>query len=138
MEINSAKPAANEVASVTAAASEQVARFNDQKAIEAQSDVKSEAVFFSPVIKIDKDTQTTVIQYRDPTTGAVTKEYPDKAKLDAYQHAQETAKPGVSAVQNGNIKIISDNQPADVKVPGQIQGQQQDQQGNDPVVNQQA
>jgi hypothetical protein len=142
MEINSAKPAANEVASISAASSEQASRFNERKSIEAQSDVKNEAVFFSPVIKIDKETHTTVIQYRDSTTGAVTREYPDKAKISAYEQAQSSAKPDKSEDQN--IPVISDSglklqKSEDVKVPDQVVSQKvPDKKEAAPVVDEKA
>jgi hypothetical protein len=113
MEINSARPAVVEVASSAAASTEQVDRFNQRKVIEAQSDdVKSEAIYFSPVIRIDKDTQSTVIQYRDPNTGQVLQQYPHKSRVSAYEHAQDTAKASASSSdQDHVINVISDAAP---------------------------
>jgi hypothetical protein len=154
MEINSARPAGSEVASNAAVSTEQVDRFNQRKAIEAQSDVKSEAIFFSPVIRIDKDTQSTVIQYRDPTTGAVTREYPDKAKVNAYEHAQDTAKAiAKDESQDHVISVIHDDAAPAVKAPVKqdsapvvsqaavskpVAQQPPVQKSQDPVVDQQA
>jgi hypothetical protein len=90
MEINSTRPATIEIASVSAAEA-QATRFKERKLREAQSDVRNDAVYFSPVIRINPETQAAVIQYRDEETGEVESEYPHKVKADAYQHAQDTA-----------------------------------------------
>jgi len=117
MEVNSARPAATEVVSTTAAAAEQAGRFNERKSREAQSDVKNDAVFFSPVVKIDKETHSTVIQYRDSNTGEVTRQYPDKAIIGAYEQAQETAPPAKEvAVETKDAPVVaSEEKPVEVK-----------------------
>lgn len=94
MEINNARPATAELASLTAA-SVQNDRFKDRKKIEAQSDVKNEAVYFSPVIRIDKETQAAVIQYRDQETGEVKNEYPQPDRVQAYEQVKAAAPPEV-------------------------------------------
>lgn len=91
MEINSARPATVEVASLSASDA-QATRFKERKQREAQSDVRNEAVYFSPVVRIDRETQSAVIQYRDQETGEVLNQYPNKGKASgAYQQAQDSA-----------------------------------------------
>ncbi len=91
MEINNnTRPAAIDIASISAAEA-QAQRFKERKLREAQSDVRNDAVYFSPVIRINPETQAAVIQYRDEETGEVESEYPHKVKADAYQQAQEFA-----------------------------------------------
>lgn len=51
---------------------------------EAQSAAKPAFVYFSPVIKIDKTTNTAIFQYRDRESGEVTREFPSKSELEAY------------------------------------------------------
>jgi hypothetical protein len=40
--------------------------------------------YFSPVLKIDVDTQKAVLQYRNAETGDVERQYPSKERLKAY------------------------------------------------------
>lgn len=107
MEINNARPATAELATMTAA-SVQSDRFKDRKLREAQADARGDAVYFSPVIKIDKETQSAVIQYRDQETGEVENEYPHKEKLNAYKHAEEAAKPEEPRVE---VKVVAKEAP---------------------------
>ena len=119
MEINNARPATAELASLTAA-SVQNDRFKERKSIEAQSDVKSDAVYFSPVIRIDKDTQAAVIQYRDEETGEVQNEYPQPDKVQAYEQANETAPPEVREREEvpADVKVVKQEAPPkEVKEP---------------------
>jgi hypothetical protein len=51
---------------------------------EAQSSAAPHFVYFSPVIKIDKSTNTAIFQYRDRDSGEVTREFPSKSEIDAY------------------------------------------------------
>lgn len=88
MEITPTRPA-TELASLTASAL-QTTRFKERRAREAESDVRNQVVYFSPVIKINPETQTAVIQFRDGETGEVKNEYPQKS-ADAYEAAQKTA-----------------------------------------------
>ncbi len=51
---------------------------------QAKDSIREEKIFFSPVIKIDRETQTAILQFRDTTTGEVTKEYPSN-NTTAYE-----------------------------------------------------
>lgn len=51
---------------------------------EAQSMAKPTFAYFSPVIKIDKATNTAIFQYRDHESGEVTREFPSKSEIEAY------------------------------------------------------
>ena len=54
----------------------------------------AKATYFSPVVKIDVDTQKAVLQYRDSQTGDVERQYPSKERLKAYGGSG----PGVGAL----------------------------------------
>lgn len=56
----------------------------EQKLAEAQAS-KQSVVYFSPVIKIDRSTSTAIFQYRDRSTGEVTREFPTKGEIAAYE-----------------------------------------------------
>lgn len=103
MEVTTARPA-NEAAQLSAASLQNV-RFQERRLREAQSDVRNEAVYFSPVIRIDKDTQTAILQYRDSSTGKVEREYPAPPKQGAYQD-----------IGTAYIKAAADEKEANAKV----------------------
>ncbi len=52
--------------------------------VKTDSVVTSDETFFSPVIKIDRENQTAILQFRDKETGEVTKEYPSES-VRAYE-----------------------------------------------------
>ena len=56
----------------------------EQKLAEAQAS-KQSVVYFSPVIKIDRSTSTAIFQYRDRESGEVTREFPTKSEIKAYE-----------------------------------------------------
>ena len=43
--------------------------------------------YFSPVTRIDVETQTAVLHYRNPETGQTIKQYPSEKQVQAYQRA---------------------------------------------------
>jgi hypothetical protein len=47
------------------------------------------SIYLSPVVRIDTETQTAVLQYRDPTTGKVLRQFPPKAGSDAYAETEK-------------------------------------------------
>lgn len=49
------------------------------------------ARFFSPVTRLDVDTQKAVLLYRDKTTGEVIDQIPSRKKLEAYAKADRDA-----------------------------------------------
>jgi hypothetical protein len=55
--------------------------------------------YYSPVLRLDSETQRTVIQYRDVATGKVQIQYPSERQLEAYrasmrrQREEEAAQP---------------------------------------------
>ncbi len=81
-------------------------RFKERDARKADSVVRPEAVYFSPVIRIDPDTHTAIIQYRNSTTGAVTNEYPTPQKMESYKQP-EVAKeqPQVAAAPPAKAEV---------------------------------
>ena len=90
MELTPSRPAP-ELSSLTASTL-QSTRFKERKTREVQSDVRNEVVYYSPVIKIDRETASAVIQYRDTKTGEVKNEYPNVPQgVGAYQQAQDTS-----------------------------------------------
>lgn len=89
MEVTTSRP--NTEAAQIIAASLQNVRFKERRLRDAQSDVRNEVVYYSPVIRIDRETSTAIIQYRDGATGEVQREYPNPPKKGAYVQAE--AKP---------------------------------------------
>jgi hypothetical protein len=73
--------------------------------------------YFSPVLKIDPQTQSVVIQYRNAETGAVTNQYPSEKELKAYASQQKFAdletEPGTA---NSAVPAKTANQPAPTAV----------------------
>ena len=60
----------------------------EQKLAEAQAATKQSVVYFSPVIRIDRSTSTAIFQYRDRESGEVTREFPSKSEIQAYEPKQ--------------------------------------------------
>jgi hypothetical protein len=42
--------------------------------------------FYSPVVRLDPETQRTVLQYRDANSGKVVMQYPSEKQLEAYRN----------------------------------------------------
>lgn len=79
-------------ASTLIAAASQSSRFKEKDVRKADAVTKaSEAVYFSPVIKIDAETSAAIIQYRDSETGAVKNEYPSPKQVEQYERVREVA-----------------------------------------------
>lgn len=98
MEVTTARPA-NEATTLAAASVQSSERFNERRVKENDSQVDAnKVIFFSPVVKIDKDTQSAVLQYRDSSTGEVKNEYPSEKQLKSYESAQELEQPEVQVV----------------------------------------
>lgn len=115
MEITPTRPA-TELASITAATL-QNARFKERRAREAESDVKNTVVYYSPVIRIDAETASAVIQFRDEKTGEIQREYPNIPQgLEAYKSAQGTAEAEVPEV--AAFKKEGEEAPVEIKLVG--------------------
>lgn len=82
-------------------------RFKERRQREAGSDLQNQVVFFSPVVRIDAETQSVVIQYRDTETGEITNEFPNPNRTTAYQHASETTPKEMSPMIPVDIKETS-------------------------------
>jgi hypothetical protein len=50
------------------------------------------SIYLSPVVRIDNETQTAVLQYRDPNTGKVLRQFPAKAGSDAYAEQEKRSR----------------------------------------------
>ena len=98
MEVIPGRPA-TELASLVSAALQNT-RFKDRRAREAESDIRSDVIYYSPVVRIDADTQTAVLQYRNQETGEIQNEFPSKPATDRYAMAQKTAEESVSSVRD--------------------------------------
>lgn len=84
----------------------QSSRYKDRDARKADSVVRNEVVYFSPVIRIDPDTQTAIIQYRDSNTGKVTNEYPTEKQMESYERSAQVAEKAPPApVEVKEIKV---------------------------------
>lgn len=63
--------------------------------------------YYSPILRLDSETQRTVIQYRDVTTGKVQIQYPSERQLEAYRMSlrqrpeEEEAVPSVDERNSG-------------------------------------
>ena len=74
----------------------------EPRPIAAQTDPRRDSIerdlakysYFSPVTRIDVETHTAVLQYRDSATGDVERQYPSKERLKAYGGSG----PGVGAL----------------------------------------
>lgn len=66
-------------------------RYKERDIRKADSVVRNEVVYFSPVIRIDPGTSTTILQYRDSSTGKVENEYPTPQQIESYKHSAEAA-----------------------------------------------
>ncbi len=81
----------------------------EQKLAEAQIANKPSVVYFSPVIKIDRSTSTAIIQYRDKSTGEVTRQSPPtKSELKAYEAPAEKAPEASSADHDEAVHVKED------------------------------
>ncbi len=113
MEVTASRPT-NEAAQIIAASLQSV-RFKERRLREAQSDVRNEAVYFSPVIRIDRETSTAIMQYRDGSTGEVQREYQPLPKDGPYQVANAEAKsveqPRVEVVKEVDVPEASKEEP---------------------------
>jgi hypothetical protein len=79
-------------------------RFNERKLREAETVTRSEAVYFSPVLKFDAVTSVISIQYRDSKTGEVQNEYPTPKQLESYRKSAETT-PAPVVVEKAPSKV---------------------------------
>jgi hypothetical protein len=99
----------------------------DVPAAQVESAAKLEnagSIYLSPVVRIDNDTQTAVLQYRDPNTGKVLRQFPPKAGSDAYAQQEKRAQrkeaddraaeaKSFEAVRSGSSeKTSQNNQPS--------------------------
>ena len=71
--------------------------------VKTDSVVKSDETFFSPVIKIDRENQTAILQFRDSETGEVTKEYPSES-VKAYEPAERKEPVEVKTTEEAPVK----------------------------------
>lgn len=68
-----------------------------QATVQASSGVR----YFSPVVRLDAETQKVVLLYRDPETGDVVSQYPSEKQLRAYGESQKLANPEAPALFSG-------------------------------------
>jgi hypothetical protein len=105
MDITIARPT-NEGVQLTASALQET-RFKERKQREAQSVARNDAIFFSPVIKVDTETNTAIIQYRDVQTGEVQNQYPSPKQIDSYKQAQQLEVPEEPIIVDGPAVAVS-------------------------------
>lgn len=111
MEVTQGRPA-TELASLVSAALQNT-RFKDRRVREAESDVRNEAIFYSPVVRIDADTQTAVLQYRNRETGEIQNEFPSKPASDRYAIAQKSAPETTASIPINSIEFKAPEKPAE-------------------------
>ena len=74
---------------------EQPTRISEPQSAQTQALMKRDALeaelakvsYFSPVTRIDVETHTAVLHYRDAETGKTVKQYPSEKQVQAYQRA---------------------------------------------------
>ncbi len=57
--------------------------------------------YISPVVRVDSSTQTAVLQFRDSTSGDVTRQYPSEQQLRAYNQGQDSGAERAAAASSG-------------------------------------
>lgn len=77
--------------------------------VKTDSVVKSDETFFSPVIKIDRENQTAILQFRDTETGEVTKEYPSDS-VRAYEPVEREETVEIKATEEKPVEKESTEQ----------------------------
>lgn len=74
------------VAAVRAPAQQSVPRTAQQEADPTAGAAAEPSRYFSPVVRLDTETQRTVLQYRDGSDGKVLVQYPSEKQLEAYRN----------------------------------------------------
>ena len=106
-------------AAVRAPAQQSVPRTAQQEADPTAGAASEPSRYFSPVVRLDSQTQRTVLQYRDGSDGKVLVQYPSEKQLEAYRNRaiaerskeQEQADATKSARQGEPIRVAF-GQPA--------------------------
>jgi hypothetical protein len=96
MDINTTRPGP-ELSSLTASALQNT-RFKERRLREAESLVRNDAVYFSPVLRIDTNSQTVILEYRDNSTGEVQIQYPSEKQVKSYVDAQSLKEDSAAAL----------------------------------------
>ncbi|UEM20233.1 hypothetical protein JL100_024645 [Skermanella mucosa] len=73
-------------AAVRAPAQQSVPRTAQQEADPTAGAAAEPSRYFSPVVRLDSETQRTVLQYRDGSDGKVLVQYPSEKQLEAYRN----------------------------------------------------
>lgn len=75
--------------------------------------------YFSPVLRIDSETQKIVILFRDENTGEVKRQYPSERQLEAYRGAlRQQSEPVVAPGEKANGNAVAADGAAGQKVSG--------------------
>ncbi len=96
MDVNVTRPGP-ELASLMASALKDTG-FKERRLREAQSDVRSDVLYYSPVVRIDTDAQLAVLQYRDAATGEVQTQFPSPRQIENYTAAQVRSEAAFEAI----------------------------------------
>src|SRR5689334_1281828 len=73
------------VAAVRASSQQSVSQTAQPEADPLAGSVAEPSRYYSPVVRIDSETQRTVLQYRDGSDGKVVVQYPSEKQLEAYR-----------------------------------------------------
>jgi hypothetical protein len=73
------------VGAIRAIATQPVSRTAQEEADPLVSTAAEPSRYYSPVVRIDSETQRTVLQYRDGSDGKVLVQYPSEKQLEAYR-----------------------------------------------------
>ena len=111
------------LASVTSSTRQPEAKAPPEKATPS---ISIGETFFSPVIKIDRENQTAILQFRDTETGEITKEYPSES-VRVYEEApKREEQPVKTAPATAEAEVVEIQQRAqeDVQAVKPEQGEQ--------------
>lgn len=81
------------------------------------SSILTRPPYISPAIRLDYETQQVVLEYRDSSTGEVTKQVPSGSQIDAYNRAEETT---LSAIRENQTQVTGSS--SDVQVQTSAEG----------------
>ncbi|WP_158047170.1 hypothetical protein [Skermanella pratensis] len=117
-------------AALRAPAQQSVSRAAQQEADPTAGAAAEPSRYFSPVVRLDSETQRTVLQYRDGSDGKVLVQYPSEKQLEAYRNRaiaerskeQEQADATKSARQGEPIRVAFGQSDAGVPGTGQAGG----------------
>lgn len=78
------------------------------------------ATYFSPQLRFDQSTDQLLIQYRNPDTGEVERQYPSRQVVQQYEQAEQQRQ---AAEAQARLQSITTGHPVTVQVQTDLNGQ---------------